>query len=120
MQNPQTLEDYIAIGKTVRAMQIQNHPIPAPYQQVIEQFLPTEEQFPTRTIVPIYEYPDSNPRLFLENKRGFRVLFVMVFISREMAASFYEELSRNGPLKWAVARYLIEVIDNIVFVKTRG
>lgn len=51
-------------------------------------FIPLESKFPNRTIIPIYEYPDSNPRLFLENKRGFRLFFVAVFISNKMAAEY--------------------------------
>jgi hypothetical protein len=35
--------------------------------------MPTEDKFPERRVITIYEYPDSNPDLFLENKRGFRL-----------------------------------------------
>lgn len=32
-----------------------------------------EEKYPDRRIITVYEYPDSNPELLLENKRGFRL-----------------------------------------------
>ncbi|CAD8181585.1 unnamed protein product [Paramecium octaurelia] len=116
----QTLRHYEAMAEEVRKIMLQGKPIPPDYQEVIEEFLPTEDKYPSRRVITIYEYPDSNPALFLENKRGFRLQFMFLFLSNQLAAQFYEEVMNNGPLKWQIARFYLEVADNMVFIKTRG
>lgn len=40
---------------------ISGKPVPKEYSEIIEEFMPTEEKYPDRRVVTIYEYPDSNP-----------------------------------------------------------
>jgi len=84
----QTIDEYIECGIEIRKLQKADKPIPREYQEIIELFIPTENQFPNRKVIPCFEYPDSNPKLFLENKRGFRILFVAIFLSNKMAAEY--------------------------------
>ncbi|CAD8085368.1 unnamed protein product [Paramecium primaurelia] len=116
----QTLRHYEAMAEEVRKIMLSGKPIPPDYQEVIEEFLPTEDKYPSRRVITLYEYPDSNPALFLENKRGFRLQFMFLFLSNELAAQFYEDVMNNGPLKWQIARFYLEVAENMVFIKTRG
>ena len=106
---------------------MKDEPIPKEYQEVVEWFLPTEDKFPDKRVITLYEFASNNPRNFLENKRGFRCLFMLAFLTNDQAAeylftlfSFYYGLTKNGGLKYVVARYLMEVVENMVFIKTRG